>query len=53
MLQLVLEAVAGELAWNAVAGSTRSHPVRVAALNHEARDNAVKDHAVVEALLHK
>ena len=51
MQQVVLEAVVGELAADLVARAAHAGAVRVAALDHEARDNAVEDGAVIEALL--
>ena len=50
MLQIVLEAVCGKLAADAVAGAAHADALRVAALDHKAGDDAVKDHAVVKAL---
>ena len=49
VLQLVFEAVGGELASDGVARSADALSLRVAALDHKAGDDAVKDHAVIKA----
>ena len=48
VLEVVLEAVARELALDAVARAAHAGAGRVAALDHEAGDDAVEDHAVVK-----
>ena len=53
VLQIVLEAVGAKLALDAVARAADADTVRVAALDHEAGDDAVEDHAVIKALLHE
>ena len=53
MRQSVLEPVGGELAADAVAGAAHADALGVAALDHEAGDDAVENHAVIEALLDK
>ena len=50
MLQIVLEAVRGELALDAVAGTAHAGALRVAALDHKAGDDAVEDQSVVKSL---
>lgn len=49
VLQVVLEAVHSELTLYAVAGAAHAGAFRVAALDHEARDDAVEDGAVIKA----
>ena len=53
VLQIVLEAVHSELTLDAVAGAAHAGAFRVAALDHEARDDAVEDGAVIKALLNE
>ena len=53
MAQVVLEAVCGELALDAVAGAAHTGAFRVAALNHKAGDDPVEDGAVIETLLYQ
>ena len=53
MAQVVLHAVELELAPDAVAGAAHTSSLRAAALDHEAGDDAVKNQAVVEALICK
>ena len=50
VLQLVFEAVAGELALDGIARAAHAGALGVAALDHEAGDDAVEDHAVIKAL---
>ena len=50
---VLLEAVFGELALDHVAGAAAAGALRVAALQHEAVDDAVENQAVIEALVHE
>ena len=50
VLQIVLKAVHGELALDAVARAAHSSAVRVAALDHESGDHPVENGAVIKAL---
>ena len=50
VLEVVFEAVARELTLDAVARAAHAGAGRVAALDHEAGDDAVEDHAVIKAL---
>ncbi len=51
VLEIVLEAVHSELTLDAVARGRPCRCRRVAALDHEAGDDAVEDHAVIKPLL--
>ena len=51
MAQVVGKAVGGKLALDCEAGAAHAGAGRVAALDHEARDDAVEDRAVVKAVL--
>ena len=51
MGQSVVDAIDLELALDAVAGTAHAGALMIAALDHEARDNAVEDQAVIEALV--
>ena len=53
MLQGIVEAVLGELTFDAVARAAHAGSIRAAALDHEAVDDAVEDQAVIEALFHQ
>ena len=53
MIQVVLEAVLGELALDAVARAAHACAVRVAALDHEAVNDPVEDEAVIKALFYE
>ena len=51
VLELVLEAVGGELAGDGVAGATHAGAVGAAALDHEAGNDAMEDQTVIIALV--
>ena len=51
VLEVILEAIARKLALDTIAGAARAHALGVAALNHEAGDDAVENDAVVVALV--
>lgn len=53
MLQIVGEAVFGKFSFDAIARTTRTVSVRIAALDHKAFDNAVKDQAVIKFFFDK
>ena len=53
MLEVILEAVAGELTLDAVAGAADAGALGVAPLNHEAGYDAVEYDAVIKALADK
>ena len=51
MVQVVLESVCGELAADLIARAAHTGAFRVAALDHKARDHAVKDRPIIKSLL--
>ena len=51
VLQVVLKAVDRKLAGNGIAGTAGSGAVRIAALDHETSDDAVKDQTVIKVFL--
>ncbi len=53
MLQIIFKAVDRELAGDAVPGTAGACAVRIAALDHKAFDDAVKDQAVIEPFLNQ
>ena len=53
MCQIVLKAVVGELALDAVSRAAHSVAVRASALDHESLDHTVEDQSVVESLIYK
>ena len=53
MGQIVLEAVVGKLALDAVARAAHAVAVGAAALDHKALDDPVEDQAVIKALVHQ
>ena len=48
MFQVIGYAVLSEFTFDAIAGSAHTGTFRVAALNHKAADNAVKNQAVIK-----
>ena len=53
MGQIVLEAVVGKLALDAVARAAHAVAVGAASLDHKALDDPVEDQAVIKALVHQ
>ena len=53
MVQVVLEAVGGELAADLIARAAHAVPVRASALDHKTIDDAMEDQAVIEAFFYK
>ena len=53
MLEVVFHAVHCKLALDAVARAADADTLRVAALDHEASDDAVEDNAVIELVLYE
>ncbi|MNI32326.1 hypothetical protein D3C73_862350 [compost metagenome] len=53
VLQVIGEAVRGELPCDAVARSARACAIGIAALNHEAGNDAVEDRSVIETFVNE